>query len=154
MGFENLMIIGSGCEGLTAAIYVGRANLDPLVIEGDQRGGQLIRMTNVGNFPGFPEDINGFNLMSNMRVQAEKICTCFRSGIFERIDLKGRSHFMKAIGLNRGQVLYRQERRHTYFIFAGKRIFSAERREHLCNLWRCVLQKENSYSDWGRRFRL
>jgi thioredoxin reductase (NADPH) len=88
MGFEHLMIIGSGCEEFTAAIYVGRANLDPLVIEGDQRGGQLIRTTNVRNFPGFPEDINGFDLMSNMRVQAAKIGTRFRSGVVERIDLK------------------------------------------------------------------
>jgi thioredoxin reductase (NADPH) len=88
MGVENLVIIGSGCAGLTAAIYAARANLNPLVIEGDQPGGQLIRTTNVENFPGFPEGINGFELMHNMRTQAEKMGTRFQSGMVERIDLK------------------------------------------------------------------
>ncbi|MDR1591157.1 MAG: thioredoxin-disulfide reductase [Puniceicoccales bacterium] len=88
MGFENLVIIGSGCAGLTAAIYAARADLNPFVIEGDQPGGQLIRTTNIENFPGFPEGINGFDLMSNMRTQAEKMGTRFRSGVVERIDLR------------------------------------------------------------------
>ncbi|MDR2372255.1 MAG: thioredoxin-disulfide reductase [Puniceicoccales bacterium] len=87
MGFENLVIIGSGCAGLTAAIYAARADLSPLVIEGDQPGGQLIRTTNIENFPGFPEGINGFDLVSNMRIQAEKMGARFRSGVVERIDL-------------------------------------------------------------------
>jgi thioredoxin reductase (NADPH) len=87
MGVENLIIIGSGCAGLTAAIYAARANLNPLVIEGDQPGGQLIRTTNIENFPGFPEGINGFDLISNMRMQAEKMGARFRSGIIERVDL-------------------------------------------------------------------
>jgi thioredoxin reductase (NADPH) len=87
MGVENLVIIGSGCAGLTAAIYAARADLSPLVIEGDQPGGQLIRTTSIENFPGFPAGINGFELMSNMRTQAEKMGARFKSGVVERIDL-------------------------------------------------------------------
>jgi thioredoxin reductase (NADPH) len=88
MGFENLVIIGSGCAGLTAAIYAARANLSPLVIEGDQPGGQLIRTTSIENFPGFPEGINGFELMDNMRMQAEKLGTRFLPEAVDRIDLE------------------------------------------------------------------
>jgi thioredoxin reductase (NADPH) len=87
MEFENLVIIGSGCAGLTAAIYAARANLNPLVIEGSQPGGQLIRTTGIENFPGFPEGINGFDLMNSMRTQAEKMGARFRSGMIEHIDL-------------------------------------------------------------------
>ncbi|MDR1366702.1 MAG: thioredoxin-disulfide reductase [Puniceicoccales bacterium] len=88
MGVEDLVIIGSGCAGLTAAIYAARADLAPLVIEGQQPGGQLIRTTSIENFPGFPDGINGFDLVNNMRTQAEKFGARFRSGVVESIDLK------------------------------------------------------------------
>src|SRR5499427_7785629 len=87
---HNVVIIGSGCAGLTAAIYAARANLKPLVLDGHEPGGQLSLTTHVENFPGFPEGIMGPELIANMRKQAEKFGAEFKSGTVSEVDLSKR----------------------------------------------------------------
>jgi thioredoxin reductase (NADPH) len=84
---QNVVIIGSGCAGLTAAIYAARANLNPLVIDGHEPGGQLSLTTHVENFPGFPEGIMGPELIENMRKQAAKFGAEFKAGVITNVDL-------------------------------------------------------------------
>jgi len=83
---ENIIILGTGCAGLTAAIYAARANLNPLVIEGTLPGGQLTTTSEVENFPGFPEGIDGFELMSRLRQQAQRFGTRFKTDVVEKVD--------------------------------------------------------------------
>jgi thioredoxin reductase (NADPH) len=90
---EKVIIIGSGCAGLTAAIYAARAKLDPLVLEGPQPGGQLSTTTMVENFPGFPDGIDGPQLILNMHSQAEKFGARFSYA--EITDFEMRDHSLR-----------------------------------------------------------
>lgn len=92
---ENVVIIGAGAAGLTAAIYTARANLSPIVIEGMQPGGQLTTTSDVENYPGFPNGVDGTMLMTDMRAQAERFGTRYIFGEVVEVDLKGPSYKLK-----------------------------------------------------------
>lgn len=85
---EDVIILGTGCAGLTAAIYTGRAQLNPLVLEGTQPGGQLTTTSEVENFPGFPEGIDGFMMMDNLRKQAARFGARYEHAKVDKIEIQ------------------------------------------------------------------
>ncbi|HVJ46025.1 MAG TPA: thioredoxin-disulfide reductase [Luteolibacter sp.] len=95
---ENVIIIGTGCAGYTAAIYTGRANLSPLLLSGTQPGGQLTTTTEVENFPGFPSGIMGPELMMNMQSQAEKFGARIAWASVESIEKRADGTFLLKAG--------------------------------------------------------
>jgi thioredoxin reductase (NADPH) len=87
---EKVVIIGTGCAGLTAALYTARANLNPLVLTGTMPGGLLTTTSIVENFPGFPEGIDGYELMARMQKQAERFGARIQFGTVEAVELSKR----------------------------------------------------------------
>ena len=83
---EDVIILGTGCAGFTAAIYTARANLNPLILEGKQPGGQLTTTSEVENFPGFPEGIDGYDLMDRLRKQAVKFGARIENAYVDKVD--------------------------------------------------------------------
>src|SRR5438874_219143 len=95
MGIRNVVIVGSGCAGHTAALYTARAKLEPLVLEGHEPGGQLSLTTLVENFPGFPEGIQGPELIANMRRQAERFGAEYQLAHVTGADLRSAPFTLK-----------------------------------------------------------
>ncbi len=91
---ENVIIIGTGCAGFTAATYAARAELAPLILSGTQPGGQLTTTTEVENYPGFPEGVMGPDLMMQMQQQAEKFGARVEYATVDKVEKTSAGHFV------------------------------------------------------------
>ena len=92
---EKVLIIGTGCAGLTAALYTARANLAPLVLTGVMPGGLLTTTSIVENFPGFPEGIDGYELMTRLQKQAERFGARIEFGTVESVNLSKKNYLLR-----------------------------------------------------------
>lgn len=98
MKHVNCAIIGSGPAGYTAAIYLGRANVNAILFEGLQPGGQLTQTTEVENFPGYPQGVNGTDMMEDLRVQAERFGVEMNSNVIESVDFSSQPYILNVEG--------------------------------------------------------
>lgn len=96
----NCLIIGSGPAGYTAAIYASRANLSPVLVDGPQPGGQLTTTTTVENFPGYPQGVDGNQLMADLKAQAERFGTEMHSGLVTAVDFSKRPFAVTVSGMD------------------------------------------------------
>ena len=94
----KVLIIGSGPAGYTAAIYASRANLQPVLIQGLQAGGQLTQTTEIENFPGYPNGVDGNQMMEEFRQQAERLGTDIRFGVVTKVDFANGKHLVTVDG--------------------------------------------------------
>ena len=151
---RNVVIIGSGCAGNTAAVYAARANLKPLVVSGKHAGGQLSLTTLVENFPGFPEGINGPDLVENIKKQAENFGAEYMHGDVLDADLS-----RAPVPHQRGRRVDRNAHRDRRFRRVGALAgpgFRAEadrpRRQFLRHLRRLFLSRQEDHGGGRRRF--
>ena len=93
---ENIIILGTGCAGFTAGIYAARANLNPLILEGKQPGGQLTTTSEVENFPGFPEGVDGYSLMDQLRKQATRFGARVENAFIDKVSFNKESKALYA----------------------------------------------------------
>ena len=91
---ENIIILGTGCAGFTAGIYTARANLNPLILEGKQPGGQLTTTSEVENFPGFPEGVDGYSLMDQLRKQATRFGAKVENAFIDKVYFSGETKIL------------------------------------------------------------
>ena len=118
---EKVIIVGSGCAGLTAAIYAARANLSPLVLEGRQPGGQLSTTTLVENYPGFPDGIDGPQLIVNMHKQAERFGARFSYAEVTDFDANNKGIRIKADDEWVENIGYHETREYVKRVIGGVR---------------------------------
>ena len=141
---RDVIILGSGCAGSTAAIYTGRANLSPLVLEGQEPGGQLTLTTEVENFPGFPEGIQGPELVDLMRKQAERFGAEYRAETVTSVNL------MKYPFIVRTEVNEYQSRTLIAATGASARTLGLESDRRATGCLHPGTRKSNSFEEIGR----